>query len=461
MNRQTSSRREFLLQSSSIAAGAMTAPYFFATQKSLAQESKSAGDRPHIGQIGCGGQGNGITNGALRYGDVLAVCDVDSRRAEQAKARQGKGKADIYEDYRKVLDRKDIDVVTIGTPDHWHTKIAIEAMQAGKDIYCEKPLTLTIDEGKLICRVAKETKRVFQVGTQQRSDGPFAKAVAMCRDGRIGKVREIHVAIGGGETSGPLPKVDPPASLNWEMWLGQAPLVDYIAESRQGRGTPKSRCHYEFRWWFEYSGGKMTDWGAHHVDIAHWLIDAHNTSPVSFEGTAEFPVPFSNGYPTVDNRYNTATRFNIRTKFADGAQLIIADRIADQAGTGVERIDRGNGVLVIGESGEFFVSRDRLVGKPVDALGDKPLSDDLIAKVRKGAKRGHMEDFFDCIKTRKEPVSDVFSHHRAMTTCHLANICIRLGRPIKWDPEKEQVVGDEEANRWLAREQRKGYEIKV
>jgi predicted dehydrogenase len=449
MNHKHHTRRAFL-QSSALATGAAMTPYFFAAEKTLAQESRSANDRPHIGQIGCGGQGNGITNSATRFGNVVAVCDVDSQHAQQAKARQGKGKADIYEDYRKLLERKDIDVVTIGTPDHWHTKIAIEAMQTGKDIYCEKPLTLTIDEGKLICRAAKETKRVFQVGTQQRSDGPFAKAVAMCRDGRLGKIKQIYAAIGGGERGGPFKKEPPPPHLNWEMWLGQAPVVDYIRE----------RCHAQFRWWFEYSGGKMTDWGAHHVDIAHWVLGADDTSPVSYEGTAELPVPFSNGYPTLDNHYNTATRFEINTKFADGTELIIADQISSQVGS-TPGIRRGNGVLIIGDKGEIFVDRGKLVGKPVDDLKDRPLPEDAIAKVRKGAKRGHMEDFFDCVKTRKEPVSDVFSHHRAMTTCHLANITIRLGRPIKWDPEKEQVVGDEDANRWQKREQRQGYEIKV
>ena len=161
----------------------------------------------------------------------------------------GKGKADTYEDYRKVLDRKDIDAVVIGTPDHWHSKILIDAMKAGKDAYCEKPLTLTIDEGKLIGKVAKETKRVVQVGTQQRSDHNrvFLLAVALVRSGRIGKVRKVTAAIGGGPSGGPFPKEAPPAVLNWDMWLGQAPpKVDYIK---------LCRCHGDFRWWYEYAGG--------------------------------------------------------------------------------------------------------------------------------------------------------------------------------------------------------------
>ena len=171
-------------------------------------------DRPRLGLIGAGGQGTGDARGASSYGDFLAVCDVDKRHAERARRHKdiGKGKADVYEDYRKLLDRKDIDVVIIGTPDHWHTKISIDAMQAGKDVYCEKPLTLTIDEGKMICKVAKETGRVFQVGTQQRSDHNrvFLLAVALVRDGRIGKIKRVTAAIGGGPTGGPFPRRSPP-----------------------------------------------------------------------------------------------------------------------------------------------------------------------------------------------------------------------------------------------------------
>jgi len=243
MSQPQSTRRTFLNQSAGIAAAGAFAPYFFApyffSGAARAQEAKNG--RAHVGQIGCGGQGNGITGRAKEFGDIVAVCDLDSKRAEEAKAKQGEGKADAYEDYRKILERKDIDVVTIAPPDHWHTKIAIEALKAGKDVYCEKPLTLTIDEGKQICKVVKETGRVFQVGTQQRSEGPFAQAIALVREGRLGKIRQVKVAIGGAPESGPLQKEPVPSNLNWERWLGQTPLVDYIPR----------RCHYEFRWWYE------------------------------------------------------------------------------------------------------------------------------------------------------------------------------------------------------------------
>lgn len=435
MAKRLSNRREFISQSASALGASGLLPYLFAGETSaIAQESKSKNDRPTLGAIGVGGQGTGITRWATNFAELVAVCDVDRQHAERGREQLSGGKAEIYRDYRKLLERKDIDAVTIGTPDHWHTKISIEAMQSGKDVYCEKPLTLTIDEGKMICKVVKDTGRVFQVGTQQRSDKPFQTAVAICHEGRIGKIKKMTVAIGGGPKGGPFPPTEPPAHLDWDFWLGQAPKVPYV----------KERCHADFRWWFDYSGGKMTDWGAHHVDIAHWALGAIDTGPVSFEGTAEFP-----GIP---GGFETAVTFNVDCRFEDGTQMIICDK--------TEGFD--NGVLIEGEKGRIFVNRERLTGKPVEELASNPLPEDALQKVYKGRKpTGHMDDFFACVKSRDLPVSDVFSHHRALTSCHLANIAIRLGRKIQWDPKAEQIVGDDEARSWQAREQRKGYEIKV
>ncbi|MBW3542321.1 MAG: Gfo/Idh/MocA family oxidoreductase [Planctomycetes bacterium] len=437
-------RREFLKRTAALAAAGYG---FFPGGAAVAQDAKARekNDRPLIGAIGCGGQGTSIAGSAKRFGDIVAVCDVDATHAERANAKLADGKAEVFGDYRKLLERDDVDAVTIGTPDHWHAKIAIEAMQSGKDVYCEKPLTLTIEEGRLICKAVKETGRVFQVGTQQRSHGPFAQAVALCREGRLGEIRRILVAIGGAPKGGPFQKEPPASHLDWDFWQGQTPAVEYI----------RQRCHHDFRWWFEYSGGKMTDWGAHHVDIAHWALGADDTGPVSFEGMAEFPVPLEKGHPTADDQFNTATTFRVLTKFGDGVELVIADHIREDDGTDFE-----NGVQIEGTQGRIFVNRGRISGKPVEELTGKPLPEDAIARVYKGKKHGdHMGNFFECIKTREQPVSDVFSHHRAITTCHLANICLRLGRPLRWDPKTEEIVGDEEANRWQSREQRKGYEI--
>jgi predicted dehydrogenase len=442
MTIRTQNRREFLRVAATSPA---LLPFLVPFGRSMAEAVQAKNDRPRLGLIGAGGQGSGDAHGASGFGDFLAVCDVDKSHAEKAKAdrRIGKGKADVYEDYRKLLDRKDIDAVIIGTPDHWHTRICIDALRAGKDVYCEKPLTLTIDEGKKLGHVAKETGRVVQVGTQQRSDHNrvFLLAVAMVRAGRIGKINKVTAAIGGGPTGGPFPVAKPPAELNWDMWLGQAPKVDYRVK----------RCHSEFRWWYEYSGGKLTDWGAHHVDIGQWAIGKEDSGPNSIEVVKGLlPVEFKGGYPAVDDRYNTTTTFLVRAKFANGVTLDIRD-------------DTENGVTFQGSGGKIFVTRDRidLEGGAVGALYKDPVPESLLRELRKGKKvDGHMANFFECVRDRSVPVSDVWTHHRALTTCHLANIAIRLGRhKLTWDPAKEEIVGDSEANAWQTRPQRAGYEI--
>jgi len=465
---RTASRRQFL-QTSAAAAAAASVPYFGWSAQTIAQDAKteSKNDRPLLGCIGTGDRWNGVGPQAMNHADCVAVCDVDANHMEKGKQRaldsnSKKGRertVEAYEDYRKLLDRKDIEVVTIVTPDHWHSKIAIEAMKAGKDVYCEKPLTLTIDEGKQILKVLKETGRVFQVGTQQRSEmqaergkfpQQFLTAVALCREGRLGKIQKVECRIGGSTKSPELPKVPVPTGLNWEMWLGQAPLVDYVSSptGSSNRGYPASRCHYEFRWWYEYSGGKMTDWGAHHVDIATWAIGMENSGPTSVEGVmAVHPVDFKDGWPTADNQYNAATKFDVKCLYPNGVELHILS-------------DGENGIQITGDKAELFVSRGNLRGTAVDALKDMPLPDETIAKLYKGKKPGnHMANFFECCQDRTQPISDVPTHHRAMTTCHLANIAIRLGRKLTWNPETEQIVGDEAAAAFCKREQRKGYEI--
>jgi len=461
MSGSQTTRRTFLKQTSVAALTAGTMPYWFTSKSAMGAAFRSPNDRPVIGCIGVGDRWQDVGRRAMEFGNCVAVCDVDADHVERAKQvvieKQGKKGKDLdiemHEDYRKILDRKDIEAVTIVTPDHWHSKIAIEAMKAGKDVYCEKPLTLTIDEGKKIIEVLDQTKRVFQVGTQQRSEFNmnFLKAIAMIRDGRIGEVTKVQCAIGTAPTSQVLPKVDIPKGLNWEMWLGQAPLVDYISGPAKEKGYPESRCHYEFRWWYEYSGGKMTDWGAHHVDVAQWGMGMDHTGPISVEGTAEHPVTMKNGMPVETDRYNVASKFHITCKFANGMELVIRD-------------DTDNGVLFEGTEGRFFVSRGKMSGKPVEDLESKPLPEDALVKAYKGKELGeeyprHMRNFFECIVDRSLPASDVYTHHRAMTTCHLANIAIRLGRKIQWDPEKQEIVGDPEAALWVAREQRKGYEV--
>jgi predicted dehydrogenase len=456
-------RRDFL-KTSTLAAAAGTMPYWFTSESAQAFNYKSAGERPVLGCIGTGDRWKSVGRNALQFADCVAVCDVDALHLDEGhdivkEAQSKKGfnpHIAQYEDYRAILDRKDVEVVSIVVPDHWHSKIAIEALKAGKDVYCEKPLTLTIDEGKQIIKVLEETGRVFQVGTQQRSEMGlvFLKAIALIRDGRIGDVKKMTVDIGGAPTCDEIPKVDAPKGLNWEMWLGQTPLVDF--RFKEGGRWGNSRCHYEFRWWYEYSGGKMTDWGAHHVDIAQWAINQNgpDQGPLWIEGTAEHPVPFENGYPTQDDRYNTSHKFDIKVMFPNDVEMNIVSQSQD-----------GNGILFEGTKGRFHVNRGRLKGAPIEELENNPLPEDAIAKIYGGkmpaANNAHMQNFMDCVKSREKPISDVWTHHRAMTTCHLANISIRLGRKLEWDPKTQQITNDKDANTWQAREQRKGYEIEV
>ena len=466
-----SHRRDFLKSSTAVLAGA-TMPYWFTSASNLALGRQSVNDRPVLGCIGTGDRWNAVGPNALAFSDCVAVCDVDRQHVEKGRNRvkeiQSKkgftGEPEMYEDYRKLLDRKDVQVVTIVTTDHWHSKIAIEAMQAGKDVYCEKPLTLTILEGKQIIKVLNETKRVFQVGTQQRSEmsandgkikNQFLKAVAIARSGRLGKINKVTCGINGApKNEHEIPVADIPSHLNWDMWLGQAPMTDYLQGGfGNNKNYPESRTHYEFRWWYEYSGGKMTDWGAHHVDIGMWALGMDNSGPVLVEGTAEHPVPFENGMPTVSNRYNAATKFNVTAKFENGAEMLITS-------------EGDNGILIEGTEGRIFVNRGQLTGAPVDDLANNPLPDSLLRELYKGKEpkgggNAHMENFFNCVHDRGLPVSDVYSHHRAMTTCHLANIAIRLGRKIEWDPKTEQIINDKDAAKWITREQRKGYEINI
>ena len=417
-------------------------------------------DRPVFATIGLRNQGWTITSKSFGFADFAALADVDSTvlGVNIAKVEKGQGKKpDAYSDYRKILDRKDIDAVMIATPDHWHTKISVEAMKAGKDVYCEKPLTLTIDEGKLIEKVVKETGRVFQVGTMQRTeiDQRFLLAIALIRNGRIGTVKKVTCGIDSMESSPVIPEVDVPQGLDWDFWLGPAAKVPYLAlpELRQGYGggVPLfSNCHYSFRNWHEYSGGKLTDWGAHHVDIACWALGATDTGPSKITPVDfKLPVEYKDGNPVPSNQYNAATNFTIRAAMPNDVELIITS-------------EGDNGILFEGTKGRFFVNRGKITGQPVEELKESPLPDGAIEEVYGGkVSANHTANFIEGIKSRKQPISDVWSHNRMLEICHLSNIAMRLGRELKWDPIKREIIDDAQANSFLKRENRKGFEINM
>ncbi len=393
-------------------------------------------ERLGIGAIGMRYQGSVITEKARLFGDVVAIADVDRHVREQARASFGSTPR-IFEDYHELLARTDVDVLLIATPDHWHSRMLIDAVRAGKDVYCEKPLTLTIDEGKVLRDVLGESDRIVQVGTWQRSDSRFRLAVEMVRQGRIGKLRRVICTTDKNPTGGPFKAVSAPAHFNWELWQGQTPDVPYVPQ----------RAHYTFRWWYEYSGGKMTDWGAHHIDIAQWAIDS---LPIRIDGQARLP--------SVENGYNVATDFSATIQYENGVEMKIAD-------------EGRRGILFEGDRGRMFVNRASIAGEPIDRLRDDPMPreqftaydyDNLSRPERAGkldAIINHMGNFFDCIESRRTPISDLESQHRSVSTCHLANISMRLGRPLEWNPKREVVTDDALASKWLKREQRDGYEI--
>ena len=454
MNTNQNSRRQFLTGTAA-ACVATAAPYHFMASKALA---KSSNERLQFGLIGAGGNSRHNAMVGRKFANLVAICDVDSQHLAASNQLHCEGKADEYSDYRKVIERDDIGAVLISTPDHWHTKILVEAMLAGKDAYCEKPLTLTIDEGKLIRRVQQETGRVVQVGTQQRSTfDKFNKALAIIAEGRLGKLRKVTVGIDAASRSPEIPIAEVPQHLDWNRWLGPAPKTDYryLAHPKKNRGY--SNGHANFRWWYEYSGGKLTDWGAHHVDIAMLGIAAAGQSndPVSVDGTGDHPVEFSDGFPSKNDRYNTAHQFDLTVAFADGdVEMNI-------------RHDVDRGVLFEGELGRIFVNRKRLVGKPVEQLADKPLADDAISKIYRSMpmvgneRSAHWANFLHAIENRVLPISDVHSHMKMLHVCHLAGICLRLGRKINWDQANETIVGDELALSMMQRPYRQGFEIEM
>ena len=451
----------------------MAAGYFAAATAKI-PSGRSINESLQYAGIGLGIRGTGIVKDAANFAQCVALCDVDANHLERAGNRLNKHLASKdrpkvapsrHTDYREILRQDDIDFVVIGTPDHWHSKMAIEAMLAGKDVYCEKPLTLTINEGRQIVEVQKKTKRVFQVGTQQRSDKKFQLAVALLRENRIGRIKRVTCALGGAPKSKVLPVCDVPENLDWDRWLGPAPEVKYRqanepAKWGYGKEFPHSRAHAHFRWWYEYSGGKLTDWGAHHVDIAMWALNKSDGSigPVTIKPLmVKHPVPFKNGMPTKDDQFNVANEFHIRITFSDGVELDLRHTAKDELGF-------GNGIMFQGDQGRFFVNRGKITGKPVEVLKERPIKEETYESIfggRSGRGQWHMENFADCVRTRSTPNSDVASHHRHLTVCHAANISIRLGRKLTFNPASEKFVNDPEANQFLQRIPRKGFETKL
>lgn len=439
MSSKKLSRRHFLTISALTAAGTTFVPYFASADTEERAKPRSANDRLRIGAVGMRYQGTVVAEKAKDYGDIVAICDVDEEIGKKAVEHFG-GKADLYGDHRKMLERNDIDAITIGAPDHWHTPMVLDAVRAGKDVYVEKPLTLTVDEGKLLIKTVKETGRIVQVGSWQRSDENFRLGIEMVRAGRIGQLKSVEVVLGKNVTGGPFQIKEPPTHLDWDRWLGQTPFVPYIAE----------RCHYTFRWWYAYSGGQMTDWGAHHIDIADWGVGGPNEGILEVEGTAKFP--------NVENGYDVAVDYSAKYTYPNGVVVTVLD-------------NGRNGVMFNGTEGRIFVNRGTVSGKPIEDRTANPFGredyklyahDNFDRPPRTGkldAIVNHMGNFVDCCRSRNQPLSNIADEQRSSCLCHIGTIAQRLGRKLKWDMKNECFIDDAEANTFLKRQQRKGYEF--
>ncbi|HEY8505455.1 MAG TPA: Gfo/Idh/MocA family oxidoreductase [Gemmataceae bacterium] len=417
----TLSRRDFLATTA-----ALSAPLVLPA--ALRGQRTSANDRIGLGFIGVGTMGRGHLGAFLGMDDVqvVAVCDVVAERRENALkmvrdryAERKKGEptgCKEYSDFRKLLEQKDVDAVVIATPDHWHAIPCVRAAEAGKDIYCEKPLTHHIDEGKKIVEAVRRHKVVFQTGSQQRSEfgGRFRYAAELIRAGRIGKVKTVRIGVGGPAVPCDLPEQPVPEGTDWDLWLGPAPERGYNEVL-----CPKG-VHRHFPAWRnyrEYAGGGLADMGAHHFDIAQWALGMDGSGPVKVEPP--------------EGKETRGLKFT----YAGGVEMI--HNVFEG-----ERAD----CLFEGTDGTIAVSRGSFKITPEERIKEK----DEIQMVN----GNHRRNWVECVRTRQDPVCPAEVGHRSATICHLGNIGYWLRRPLQWDPQRQQYVGDDEANALLYREGR-------
>jgi predicted dehydrogenase len=390
---------------------------------------------------------------------IIAVCDLDSKRVEDAKKlvndyyskKEGKNYDGVktYLDYREALQNKDVDAVIISTPDHWHSLMAIHAVEAGKDVYMQKPASLTISEGRAVSNAVHRTGRILQIGSQQRSSAQFRYAAELVRNGRIGDLHTVEVGLPGDPAGKDEPEMPIPPNLNYEMWLGSTPYV-YYTENRvhpqNGYGRPGwLRCE-------QFGAGMITGWGSHHIDCAHWAMDTEYTGPVEISGWAEFPK---------SGLWDVHGKFRTEGIYANGVKMIVSNELP-------------NGIKYIGSKGWIFVTRGNYsvtASDPVGASGEnKPLtaSDPKIITSKIGPDEIHLYEssdhhgnWLESVKTRKQPIAPIEVGHRSCTTCLLHHIVMKLGRKVKWDPVKERFINDDEANKLLSRPQRWPYMIEA
>ncbi|MFH1920781.1 MAG: Gfo/Idh/MocA family oxidoreductase [Planctomycetota bacterium] len=370
--------------------------------------------------------------------EIVAVCDVDTTRREAGKKRvddaYGNTDCAACKNHREILARDDVDAVVCATPDHWHAIVILDACKAGKDMYCEKPLTNNLVEAKTVTDAVNSSKIIFQTGSQQRASSNFRYACELVQNGRIGKIKQVLVGVGGPPSPCNLPEEEMEPGLDWDRWLGAAPMRPY-SSVLSPRGV-----HDHFPSWrafSEYGGGGMTDWGAHHFDIAQWGLGMDKSGPVEI-------------IPPEDPKQGHGVKY----VYQSGAEVI-------HGGPG--------GITFIGTDGEIFVTRGQLTSKPEEII-KKPIGDDEIHlyEAPGGSHSGHRQDWVNCLKSRKQPNCPIETGARTVAVCHLGNVAYLhaeelAGRSLKWDPEKWEFVGNDEANKWrdYPYPRRTGYELPV
>lgn len=431
------SRRDFVKDSTLTAIGTSLA----LSSGPFAGKVFGANDKIVVGVIGCGSQGRWNMRDFLRQPDVqiAAVCDVYEANLNQAREMTD-GKAAAYKDFRKLLEQKDIDAVIIATPDHWHAMPAIHACDAGKDVYVEKPLSHTIQEGRKMVEAGRRNKRVVQMGTQQRSGKHFQQAVDIVRSGKLGKVVFVRTWNYGNELPqgiGNPPDTDPLPGLDWDMWLGPAPYVRYN----------RNRCLGNFRWFWDYAGGKITDWGTHLIDVVHWALDVDAPTTVYAAGAK---------YYIQDNR-ETPDNLEVTYEYP-GFMMNYSNRIVN--GYGID--GHSYGIQFQGTQGTLFVDRSGFEFTPeLQRVGDEsaPPAEKPFKGEGSPQHLPHVRNFLDCVKSRQAPASEIEIGHRSTTAALLGNIALKVKQKITWDGKKEQIVGNTEAATLLTKQYRSPWKL--